>query len=290
MRICAIGTTRNEVDLVAINLQHHCAQDIDSFLIRDNGSTDGTQDELSRLSKHLPLEWSQYKGPFLQDRLLSDLAVEAFHRGADWVIPVDADEFWHGTSGTIRGVLEHSAAGALRVEVVNFVQSREVIQTIPNGLSLMTRRPTKPIGPSDQWEELVEAERIAYVEHAYPAKWICRPSAAVRYGWGSHAVSGVCGPEASTDEIRCFHAPLRSYAVLKAKVDADRPVNEVQAYVATVWQLRRWRRLTWEGRLDQEWEANSYRDDMLEVFGRRRPLVIDESLRRLVEPWIRGGL
>ena len=125
MRICAIGTTRNEVDLVAINLQHHCAQGIDSFLIRDNGSTDGTQDELSRLSKHLPLEWSQYKGPFLQDRLLSDLAVEAFHRGADWVIPVDADEFWHVPDGTLREVLDESGdAGVLEAEVVNFVQQR----------------------------------------------------------------------------------------------------------------------------------------------------------------------
>ena len=168
MRICAIGTTRNEVDLVAINLQHHCAQGIDSFLIRDNGSTDGTQDELSRLSKHLPLEWSQYKGPFLQDRLLSDLAVEAFHRGADWVIPVDADEFWHGTSGTIRGVLEHSAAGALRVEVVNFVQSREVIQTIPNGLSLMTRRPTKPIGPFFSAESATRMRQNRLMRGVYP--------------------------------------------------------------------------------------------------------------------------
>jgi hypothetical protein len=134
-------------------------------------------------------------------------------------------------------------------------------------------------------EALVESDRIAYVEHLYHYKWIHRTSPDLQIGWGNHTIF----PGATTidtDEILCLHAPLRSYEVLESKVDIDRPPHEIDAYFSIAWHLRRWRRLAWEGRLEDEWRANSYLDDALDLYGRRRPVVVDSRLSDLLRPWL----
>jgi hypothetical protein len=287
MQIWAIGTTRNEVDLVAANVRHHLAQGVDRFLLLDNDSTDGTRDVLSDLSRTESLIWSPYTGEFRQDLLLTRLAHEAFDAGAEWVLPVDADEFWHGRDKSLRAVLErHSDVGALRVDLVNFVQHRDEHHTRADSLLRMTRRVAAPIGPFDQAEELVESERIAYVEHQYHYKWISRRSPTLRISWGNHVISGARTPAVVTSDVMCYHAPLRSFSVLEAKVDGRRPPEELEDYFAIAWHLRRWRRLAWEGRLDEEWWGNSYLDDHLDLYGQRRPLVRDTSLRDMITPWL----
>jgi hypothetical protein len=104
----------------------------------------------------------------------------------------------------------------------------------------------------------------------------------LRISWGNHVIGGAREPRIPTSEIVCLHAPLRSWSVLEAKVDAQRPPEELDDYFSIAWHLRRWRRLFWEGRLENEWAANSYLDDHLDVYGCRRPLVIDTTLRDLV--------
>ena len=125
MQIWAIGTVRNEADIIRVNVLHHLSQGIDRFLFLDNGSSDHSASVLCRLSREYPLEWQPSASHFRQNHLLTQLARMAFERGADWVIPIDADEFWYAPGRSIRDVLARSDAGALRVEVVNFVQRRE---------------------------------------------------------------------------------------------------------------------------------------------------------------------
>lgn len=44
------------------------------------------------------------------------------------------------------------------------------------------------------------------------------------------------------------------------------------------WHLRRFNRLQEEGGLDQEWLANSYAEDMLNVYGSERKVIFDSRL------------
>jgi hypothetical protein len=90
----AIGTTRNEADIIRVNVLHHLAQGIDHPLLIDNGWDDGTVDVLNEMAHSMPVEWSSHVGHFRQKDLLTNLARQALVRGADWVIPIDADEFW----------------------------------------------------------------------------------------------------------------------------------------------------------------------------------------------------
>src|SRR5688500_7026325 len=140
MKVFGVMVVRNEADILAINVAHHLAIGIDRILIVDNGSSDGTDRVLEELGRSGRVRWLRMDGPFHQSEVASALAREAYLRGADWVVPIDADEFWFAPGGDFRKVLQESSAGALQAEVVNFIQAREEREAKPEGLSRMTRR------------------------------------------------------------------------------------------------------------------------------------------------------
>jgi hypothetical protein len=281
---------RNEADIIRTNILHHLALGVDRVLVIDNGSTDDTGPILDELAKGGRVQWSRVDGSFRQAALATELTHEAFLQGADWVIPIDADEFWWSPRGDLKAVLAGSSAGALQVRVVNFIQRREQSRATADALLHMTRRAPVGIGPIRRVQELVEARQIAFVEIEYQGKWISRASLALEIGQGDHAIDGVRGPLETTNEIVCLHAPLRARSVLESKADARRPLEEVEEYLGPAWHIKRWRTLAQEDALDQEWIANSYADDSLDVYGVRHRVVVDTTLRDVVQPWIgRGG-
>jgi hypothetical protein len=286
--IAGLMLVRNEADLIATNVRYHLSLGIDHVLVVDNGSSDGTLAILQRLARTGRVHVFSRPGPFLQSPMTSELAREAFLRGADWVMPIDADEFWHVPDGRLADVLDAAeGVGVLETEVVNFVQHRHQHDLTPQGLLTMTRRPPAPVGSSGEADVLVESGRIAFVEICYPPKCISRGSIGLRIAQGNHSATGTYGPARATAALRCLHAPLRARAALqRQKLDPGRPEAEIQDYLRHTWQLRRWRRLADEGALDAEWSANSYLDDALALPGATHPLVIDTTLRDLVAPWI----
>lgn len=291
MQIYGLMMVRNEADIVGITIRHHLAQGIDHFLVVDNGSTDGTDRVLEELSRDQRVRWVRSTGEFRQADITTELAREAYLRGADWVLPIDADEFWWAPEGDFRAVLETSTSGALQVEVVNFVQRRDQTEASPSALLHMTRRVPAPVGPpDDRVVDMVERRQIGYIEFQYPQKWISRASIAVEIHQGNHSVAGIVGPPGVTSRIVCLHAPMRARSVLGAKVDHGRRAEEVAQYLVQAWHVRRWRRLAEEGRLEEEWAANSYCDDALDVNGERHPVVFDPRLRDVVTPWVQRRL
>lgn len=286
--ICAVMMVRNEADILRLNLLYHLACGIDQILIIDNGSTDGTAAILQEFAPTRRVHVFSRPGPFRQADTTTEFAREAFLRGARWVVPIDADEFWHVPGGRLRDVLDDAAAaGALEVEVVNFVQRREQEVLDPRALLTMTRRVPEPLGNSGEAPELVESGRISFVECRYPPKYLSRASIALHIGQGNHSVALTGGPILKTSAIVCLHAPLRARAALAVgKVEQGRRVEEVSHYLRQAWHVRRWRRLADEGGIDAEWAANSYRDEGLDVYGAKHPLAIDTTLRDVLAPLI----
>jgi hypothetical protein len=286
--IFGVMTVRNERDILPVNLRYHLASGIDHILVADNGSTDGTAAILEEFAATNRVHVFARPGPFHQAETTTELAREAFLRGAQWVLPIDADEFWHVPGGRLPDVLDDAAGtGALEVQVVNFVQRREQDALDVHGLLTMTRRVPAPIGGSGEAADLVESGRIAFVECRYPPKYVSRACIALQIAQGNHQVAGTDGPIRQSEAIVCLHVPLRARDALTiGKVEPGRRVEEVHHYIQQAWHIRRWRRLADEGALDAEWAANSYREDCLDIQSERHRLAIDTTLRDVVAPWI----
>ena len=288
MKIFGVMMVRNEADILRVNFLHHLDQGVDYFLVVDNGSWDGTGGVLQELSRSGRLGWIRDPGPYQQSEITTELAREAFRSGADWVVPIDADEFWWAPGGDFRGVLEESEAGALEVEVVNFIQRRSQTKASPDALLHMTRRAPDPAGPLGQAQELFESGKHAFVELMMYPKWISRATAFTEIEMGDHGVKGVPQPREKTGEIICLHAPLRARSTWFSKaVDQGARVRELDLTPGDWWQARRWYELAMLGDLDREWRANSYSGGRLDVYGASHKVVFDPRLRDVVKPWIR---
>jgi glycosyltransferase involved in cell wall biosynthesis len=284
VEIAAVMTLRDEVEVVPVNLAYHRALGIDRFLIVDNGSTDGTVAVLEELAGRFPwISWTSDLGPFRQSEMVTALAVEAIGEGADWVVAIDADEFWTADR-PLREVLDVTDAGALACRVENFVQSRRVIHDHPASLLSMRYR-AEVKGSREEARDLVEGGTIAFVEMAYPPKLFIRGSESLVIGVGNHTATGLAGEAHETDELRVLHAPVRARDRFANRAEHGRRFAEVYSSRGSGWHWRRLAAMRGESTLDAEWEASSYRRGALTVGGAAHPLTRDDRLRNAVLPF-----
>jgi hypothetical protein len=93
MRLTAVTMIRNEADILP-DFLGHCAALFDEVLAADHASSDGSTEILAAAAARMPLAVLRFaQRPYAQSRIVTALAREAFARGADWVFPLDADEF-----------------------------------------------------------------------------------------------------------------------------------------------------------------------------------------------------
>lgn len=288
MELYGLSMVRNEADIVGVNVRYHLAAGFDRMLVVDNDSEDGTDEVLRALSSKDPrVRWSRNSASsFRQGEVFTELAREAHAGGATWVVPVDADDFWHAPGGDIKKVLSKTEAVALRVGTIDFIQRRSQRKASPDALTHMTRRVPEPIG-REHAHEMLGAGKISYVEMSRVPRWISRPSAITKMVRGAHSVEGVEGVREESAEIVCLHAPLRSFTTLEAKArSASRRGAKEEGRLGPGWHVSRWRKLQETSALEKEWAANSYAGGALDVYGEPHPVVYDPTLRNLVAPFV----
>lgn len=278
---------RNEVDIVDLNIRYHLSLGVDRIIVVDNGSTDGTDELLKQISsRDSRVSWSRDDGPFLPSVVMTRLAREAYEAGADWVVPVDADEFWYAPAGDFRGVLRSANAGVLAAQAVNFIQRRGQRESSPTAPLTMTRRSASPVGPPGHGQTLVEAHEIAFVEKMYPPKCVCRPTAEVEIETGHHKIYNANGPRVDTSDLVCLHAPIRSRMALRERIRSAGRAAEAGRKKGQGRNRRRLARLQDESAIDREWAANSYEGDSLDVYGEKHPVLFDPRLRDAIAPFL----
>ena len=105
MRIAATMIVRNEADIIEQNIQNTLSQ-CDRILIADNGSTDDT---VKIASSFKEVNVYDFKGLYRHAEAHNFMIRKCGN--FDWVVPIDADEFWTG----IRSCLKCKNANAVKV-------------------------------------------------------------------------------------------------------------------------------------------------------------------------------
>lgn len=118
---------RNEVDIVGHVVNHLLKQGVDEVIVADNMSHDGTWEMLR--------DWSQSETrlhairdtepAFFQAEKVTHLARVAWWRGADWIIPFDADEFWFAEGMSLADYLAHSTADVLHASFHHMIPTED---------------------------------------------------------------------------------------------------------------------------------------------------------------------
>ena len=285
MRIHGVLMVRDGVATLRVCLLHHLALGCEHIHVLDNGSTDATPVVLARLARKLPISWSRDGGPFRQHEAVTALAHEAARRGADWVLPIDDDEFW---VGALRDVLaEADGAAALAARVTCFAQRRRVRRASPRALLTMDHRAPRPDEPV-RAQALVEAGALSFLEYAYPPKLVLRASERVQLARGAHAAEGLDGPIASTSRLEVLHAPIAAQGVLQRKAEHGARLEAAGFVEREGWHVRRWAALARQGLLEAEWPSLSVDGGgCVVVGGQRRQFVRDGRLAEAVARWVR---
>lgn len=195
---------KNEVDVIEAFVRHTAAL-VDHHIIVDHASIDGTDLILKALADEgLPLTLRRYASPdFPQGSLTTKMARMAQKRfGADWVFPLDADEFLVVAPGHSLKELLASETGPVEVLQRTYVPTAE-----------------------DSGDEENVALRITQrlVDEPVPIPKVLVPQALVREATimeGNHRIAISGKQQASTyiADMWLAHVPVRSPEQMAAKV------------------------------------------------------------------------
>jgi hypothetical protein len=205
MKLVMTLLVRNEADILEANLDYHLAQGVDSIVVTDHGSTDGTVDLLRPYERAgvvtLLREHGEGHDQGVRVTRMARMALSSLQ--ADWVINNDADEFWWPLSGSLRDVFAAipPAYGQIEVHRRNFLPR-------PDGdgafYSRLLYRDADSLNPSG----LPLEPKVA---HRARADIVVAP--------GNHSISGVeLRPAPAEELIDIFHFPMRSYEQFERKV------------------------------------------------------------------------
>lgn len=207
LKIVAITRVKNELDIIEAFIRHHAAH-VDKIIVLDDGSSDGTGAILQGLQREgLPLVLlTEPSIGYDQSSYMTRLARMAISQfGADWILPLDADEFVEPPQGKQLGeLLETKGSRILRVGWSNFVwRSGDAEKAEINPVVRMVERlPARQV-----WTKVIV------------------PAAAVadkdfELGIGSHDVNigGRKLDTLATDDIGLCHYPIRSRDQFISKV------------------------------------------------------------------------
>jgi hypothetical protein len=140
-RVVAIGMVKDERDVVEGWVRHHL-DEVDAMVVVDNMSTDGTRDILGGLSRWddrltvLDDDDPAYRQSAKMTRLAEWAAIEL---GAEWIVPVDADELWVQPVDRIRTVLPAIGYPIVTAELVNHVRTGDDVDHVDPFRSMVWR-------------------------------------------------------------------------------------------------------------------------------------------------------
>lgn len=192
-----IGTilARNEEDIIGDCIRHNLASGVTEIILTDNRSVDATREIASRFPEVTIID--EPSNEYRQGEWQNRMAEMALKRGADWVVPIDADELWDGIANLYN-------AAEYGVVVAECIYEHPPTDFIVEPFSVLQM----PFFTS----------HVRFLEGWQCGRFAFRPYAGVKISLGQDRLLNYSGRIKSSHEMCLHHYPIRSY---------DRYVNKV---------------------------------------------------------------
>ena len=275
MKIGANLSVKDEVELIEQVIHHLRAIGVDLIIACDLGSSDGTYEIMERYRSdddfwlfRLTLEeHDQFDADWI--RANTALAKSA---GMDWVLVLDADEFWIPREGSLKALPLLDEFDVLSVERFNvplgvngpMMPSRLVPECYEELLVI-----AKPVedpranlwrNPSDAWIRMRVVPKVMF-----------RPERILSLGIGGHDVFPCdLRPLRRTQpsDLVIIHLPFTTQMRFARKIDNIRRAlglgdNADDDYDGPAWHWVRWAVMAQQGRINEEFEASTFSESVM---------------------------
>ena len=206
MNVVVTLLARDNVDITAALIEYYLAEGVRAIIVTDNGSTDGALEVLEDYEHAGAITLLHEPGDdYRQSEWVSRMArIAASDYAAEWVLNVDADEFWRSSDPRL-GLVDVLAA-----------------QSPDTGMLVARRHDLRGRGGlgGGWFSRLKWLDRQTISERGTPlgVKVAHRASADAVVAMGNHDVSGVAGSRVDSGVLEIVHIPLRSWRQFSQKV------------------------------------------------------------------------
>ncbi|MCC7179743.1 MAG: glycosyltransferase family 2 protein [Acidobacteria bacterium] len=286
-RIAAIVGVKDEVELVGASIKHLRQIGVDHIIVADAGSTDGTLDVLEDERRGGDVVVTHVDPTTVVDYDTESAHAMALARasGADWVLFMDADEFFIPATGSLKDCRHLQDADVIVADRFNVVVTPDHL-LMPTTLtprhygrlSLFTRQ----VGDFRRYMD--DRPHASFVTVRPGPKVLARPSVAAALAPGGHDVHATGARRAVATDLIVAHVPFTTQDRFERKVANIRKEVEMRpAYFAGgyAWHWRRWAEMTAPGALDAEFARQITYEHALA--GLRREGVVRSAAELLAE-------
>jgi len=247
---------KNEIDIIEKNIRFHAKKGVDSFVVMDNNSTDGTRELLEELKKEFEITIIDEKGTYNQAKWMTKLTHIARKKyNPSWLIPNDADEFWYAETD-LKEALKNQKKAVLTVDRFNFL--------LYEGLNNWWESEIRVENPIFYRKNTqLSSENISIILTKISPKVIIKPKGLLWIRGGNHKALHLLDFRdyfrhydkiKRFEKIRVFHYPIRSYEQFKKNIENRKKLLEKGAKMGP--HYKRWVKLLSVGKLEEEFYNN----------------------------------
>jgi len=275
MKVTAAIGVINEAECIEQCVDYHASIGIDSFVIFDLGSTDGTEDILKRLAtrKNVRVIYEDMLSVTRRDanqptsplpHLMQQAAYDLFH--PDYIAYIDPDEFWLPASGKLQWEV-YSKYDVLEVARYNVIPDAALAAgnwEIPNK-NLQDRVVFRDRILLPFLSDL--DHRAPYIRHLIGPK-ICHRAKSLTITLGNHSIMG-SSPQTKLcpSDLVILHFPFSTFDRFQRKMrTAAAYINDNESRIqgGEAWHWRLWVHAARNGLLREAYESQFVADDEIQ--------------------------